>query len=287
MYGAGALVWEAEERNRLENEQMAFGRWLWRVQQSVRNAAVHGESGWSTFAEREAKAKMGLLCRIFKYEGLMTDVGRGVLLELGMKSNWWRVINKIACDHDFEGIYYMLRYRRISPRGARLARISIKMIQQIQTPVLQMEIGRRAHERWKRSLDGTERTVRYSEKKETMKMERYADGGDGARVRLMARGDSLMVRACPNLSWMYEDEEKRRCVCGMEENERHVLLHCQLYDLCRMDWLRVWANEMGKEDPMDGVLGFVRMPEHIERLTLKTIGKIWRERSRVEEGRAQ
>ncbi|ELT98591.1 hypothetical protein CAPTEDRAFT_218298 [Capitella teleta] len=86
-------------------------------------------------------------------------------------------------------------------------------------------------------------------------MERYADGRGGARVRMLVRGDSLLVRANANVAWRY-DEDDRKCVCGEEEMEKHVLFECPLYERHRIEWNRVWRMEKGQEDPMNGVLGF-------------------------------
>ncbi|ELU11721.1 hypothetical protein CAPTEDRAFT_198590 [Capitella teleta] len=63
---------------------------------------------------------------------------------------------------------------------------------------------------WK--LKGTKKTRRYTEERKDLRMERYADGGDGARVRMVVRGDSLLVRASANVAWIY-DEDDRNCVC--------------------------------------------------------------------------
>ena len=43
--------------------QNGFGRWLWEVG-NVRNELVRGESGWSSFAEREVKCIVDWLLRI-------------------------------------------------------------------------------------------------------------------------------------------------------------------------------------------------------------------------------
>ena len=43
--------------------QNGFGRWLWEVER-VRNELVRGESGWSSFAEREVNCIVDWLLRI-------------------------------------------------------------------------------------------------------------------------------------------------------------------------------------------------------------------------------
>ena len=135
-------------------------------------------------------------------------------------------------------------------------------------------------------MQGNERLERYcAEKSEDRRMEKYADGSDGARVRMMCRGDSLTTRANRIVRWRYNSEEERRCVCGGEESERHILLECPLYDKWRREWLTAWGKEKGGQDPMEGVLGFVGVSQELERVVLKCIGAIWRERERREEGR--
>ena len=52
MYGCGALVWHLHECDDLEIRQNGMGRWLWDVG-NVRNELIRGETGWSTFEERE------------------------------------------------------------------------------------------------------------------------------------------------------------------------------------------------------------------------------------------
>ena len=75
MYGCGALAWYQRECDDLEVIQNGFGRWLWEVG-NVRNELVRGESGWSSFAEREVKCIVDWLLRIVYEESLVSDIGR-------------------------------------------------------------------------------------------------------------------------------------------------------------------------------------------------------------------
>ena len=50
---------------------------------------IRGETGWSTFEEREAKAMASWLLRIVFSENQITDLGRACLFEIGCKSGWW------------------------------------------------------------------------------------------------------------------------------------------------------------------------------------------------------
>ena len=55
------------------SEQNVFGRWLWEVRK-VWNELVRGESGWSSFAEREVKRIVDWLLRIVYEESLVSDI---------------------------------------------------------------------------------------------------------------------------------------------------------------------------------------------------------------------
>ncbi|ELU04527.1 hypothetical protein CAPTEDRAFT_189792 [Capitella teleta] len=99
-----------------------------------------------------------------------------------------------------------------------------------------VELERRVQEvgrmRWEEQLQRNERTRRYAQEKGEMKLEQYADGQDRAGVRLMMRGDCLPVRMNECVRWKYGEDE-RRCTCGEEETERHVLFECVLYERLR------------------------------------------------------
>ena len=52
MYICGTLAWYQNECDDLEVRQNGMGRWLWDLG-NVRNELISGETGWSTFEERE------------------------------------------------------------------------------------------------------------------------------------------------------------------------------------------------------------------------------------------
>ncbi|ELT93750.1 hypothetical protein CAPTEDRAFT_212249 [Capitella teleta] len=62
--------------------------------------------------------------------------------------------------------------------------------------------------RWEEQLQRNERTRRYAQEKGEMKLEPYADGQDGAGVRLMMRGDCLPVRLNECVQWKYGEDER-------------------------------------------------------------------------------
>ena len=55
--------------------QNGFVRWLWEGG-NVRNELVRGESGWSSFAEREMKCIVDWLLRVVYEESLVSDIER-------------------------------------------------------------------------------------------------------------------------------------------------------------------------------------------------------------------
>ena len=65
-----------------------MGRWLWDVG-NVRNELIRGETGWSTFEEREAKSMVKWMLKVVFEENLVSEIGRACLIELGCKSRWW------------------------------------------------------------------------------------------------------------------------------------------------------------------------------------------------------
>ena len=72
MYGAGALAWYQAECDDLEVLQNEMGKWIWGVGINVRNELVRGETGFSMFQEREAKAMCDDL------EVLQNEMGRWI-----------------------------------------------------------------------------------------------------------------------------------------------------------------------------------------------------------------
>ena len=96
MYGCGALSWYQRECDNLVVIHNGFGRWLWEVGK-VRNELERGESGWSSYAEREVKCIVDWMLRIVYEESLVSDIGRACLMELGYKSRWWARCNHV-CD---------------------------------------------------------------------------------------------------------------------------------------------------------------------------------------------
>ena len=52
---------------------------------NVRNELIRGETGWSTFEEREAKTMVKWMVRVVFEENLVSEIGRACLIEIGCK----------------------------------------------------------------------------------------------------------------------------------------------------------------------------------------------------------
>ena len=56
---------------------------------NVINELIRGETGWSTFEERKAKAMVKWMLRVVFEENMVSKIGRACLIEIGRKSRWW------------------------------------------------------------------------------------------------------------------------------------------------------------------------------------------------------
>ena len=72
-----------------------MARWLWDVG-NVRNELIRGETGWSPYKEREAKAMAKWMLRVVFEENLMSEIGRACLGKMGCKSRWWALCMHIC-----------------------------------------------------------------------------------------------------------------------------------------------------------------------------------------------
>ena len=283
MYGVAAVGWTAVERNKAEALQKKFGRSMWRVETSVRSSVVHGETAWSSFWEREAKLRADFVSRTLEREDIVSRVGRACGEELGVKSKWWRGVVSLGRKLGLEVMMRMVWRRKFTQEGLRAVGHSRREIEDMRKSELTRRIQKVAREEWKEKLQGNGRLERYAEEKgEDRRKERYVNGSDGAKVRMMCRGDSLTVRGNQILRWKYDTEEERRCVCGEEETEKHVLLECRFGENVREEWLGAWRREKGDLDAMEGVLGYAESSQELEGLTMRCIGAIWREREKRE-----
>jgi hypothetical protein len=183
------------------------------VDRSVWNAVVQGKSGWSTFDEREVKAKMAFVRKILWGGSMVAEVGRAALLEIGLQSGWWKEVERMALRFHWDELAHLIWRRRVSETGREVCGVGEDWIRDMtkeKMNELVMEVGK---EEWKRLLQSTELTRKYVVEKEAAKWESYAEGSVGARVRMLPRGNCLPLRTNSCVVWRYGEEE-RDCVCG-------------------------------------------------------------------------
>ena len=94
--GAGALSWYEKEYEELDILQREIGRWIWGCKMYVKNKLVRGETGWSSFKEKAAKAKIKWFVRLLVGENIVSEIGRACLLEVGLKFRWWKRVNHLC-----------------------------------------------------------------------------------------------------------------------------------------------------------------------------------------------
>ncbi|ELT92425.1 hypothetical protein CAPTEDRAFT_187054 [Capitella teleta] len=219
---------------------------------------------------------LGSVCGESVERKMVARVERACLMEIGVRSKWWKKIGKMTEELGVNVLSNLVRLRRMSAIG--VAEMGIcederKRMRKVELERRIQEVGRM---RWEEQLQRNEWTRRYAQEKGEMKLEPYADGQDGAGVRLMMRGDCLPY-----------GEDERRCTYGEEETERHVLFESVLYERLREEWVRRWKEERGDEDLVEGVLGFAVTSVDLERLVFRSVGKIWKVRKRREKDRGQ
>ena len=102
MYGAGALSWYEKECDELEILQREMGRRIWGCKMYVKNELVRGETRWSSFKEREAKAKIKWFVRLLFGENVVSEIGKACLLGVGLKSRWWKRVKDLCRNDGYE-----------------------------------------------------------------------------------------------------------------------------------------------------------------------------------------
>ena len=243
---------------------------MWKFGGSVRNICIRGETGWSTFEEREMRAKLVFVDRIVKGKGRVAEVGRGVLMETGLRTRWWKEVRKMAEKLEMTQLLNMLFLRRLSSRGLR--ELGMGGVETDKGAVKRRveEYGRN---RWEEGAGDNERLRDYCRWKRELVKEEYADGSDGARVRAMMRGDSLPVKTNRTVQWRGQETG---CSCGEEETEEHVLMVCSEFNEQRgklRDW---WRETMPGINLMTGITGLMKIHKRMVNDLLKRVGSIWR-----------
>ena len=90
-----------------------MGRWLW----DVRNELIRGETGWSTFEEREAKAMVNWMLKVVFEENQMSEIEGACLIELGCKSRRWSRCSHICSKFGLFELVNLIWLREVSLNG--------------------------------------------------------------------------------------------------------------------------------------------------------------------------
>ncbi|ELT97743.1 hypothetical protein CAPTEDRAFT_210135 [Capitella teleta] len=152
--------------------------------ESIWNAVVQGKSGWSTFDEREVKAKMASVRKILWGGSMVAEVERGALLEIGLQSGLWKEVERMALRFQGDELAHLIWRRRVSETGREMCGVGVDWIRDMTKEKMNervMEVGK---EEWKRLLQSTELTRKYAVEKEAVKLESCADGSVGARAHI-------------------------------------------------------------------------------------------------------
>ena len=285
MYGCGALAWYQTECDDLEVKQNDMGRWLWTDCRHVRNELIRGETGWSTFEEREAKAMSDWAVRLVFEENKMSEIGRACLIEIGARSRWWCRMRHTCNKFGLNELMNLICLGDMSIDGM----LSINLNKEMKgwKRELHDKIQSVGRDRWIHGF--RDRDQEYVRNKAVPMNEQYANGSIGASVRLMIRGGSLPVRGDDKMKWKYEtDPYGDKCKCGKVETEMHVLLECKLYERERSTWLEVVEQlaEGANGSKLERMKGYGKVNERVDASTLLFLGKLWNNRRVNESMRA-
>ena len=217
MYGCGALTLYPKKCDDLEIRQNGMGRWLWNVE-NVINELIRGETGWSTFEDREAKVMVEWILRLLFEDNLMSEIGRACYIETGCKSRWWGRCRHICTKFGIMELVNLILLRDVSVN--RMESLGLKTDRNVWKKYICEIIQGVGRQSWKYGFNDTEREKAYVEMKSCGRNESFANGSVGARVRLMVRGGCLPVRGSEMMAWKYDDD---CCGCGKVETEEHVL----------------------------------------------------------------
>ena len=277
MYGAGALAWYQAECDDLEVLQNEMGRWIWGVRTNVRNELVRGETGFSTFQEREAKAMSGQLMRIVFDNSVISEIGRACLIEIGGRSRWWARMRHICTREKLSDLVNLICLGDVSAIG--MNNLSLEGSKKVWQKYVTNKIMKNGCEKWKNCLK-KEAERQYLEYKRQPAVEEYARYGTGGKMRLWIRGECMPVRSNEKLEWKYDCKR----VCGEIETERHVLQDCKNYEEERKVWQEKWVLRMGNADQMSGLKGYLKCGKELDTCSLVYMGRIWciREKNEAE-----
>ena len=90
---------------------MAFGCW------KFINKLIRGETGWSTFEDRRAKAMVKWMLKVVFKEKLVSEIGRACLIKIGCKSRWWSRCRHICSKFGLIELVNLIWLRDMSLNG--------------------------------------------------------------------------------------------------------------------------------------------------------------------------
>ena len=131
---------------------------LWEVG-NVRNELVRGETGWSSFAEREVKCIVDWLLRIVYEESLVSDIGRACLMEVGYKSRWWARCNHVCDKFGLWELVNLLWLKNINKEGR--AMLGMKYDRNVWKMTLVARIQEDGRRQWRNGFGINEREQQY------------------------------------------------------------------------------------------------------------------------------
>ncbi len=277
MFSAGALVWYQKECDDLEVMQNDLGRWVWNVGTNVRTELLRGETGWSSFEEREAKAMVACLLRIIFEDNLISEIGRACLIEIGGKSRWWSRLRHICNKYDMSDLVNLICLGDISKNG--LGNLNLSLNLKVWRKGVDTSIKESACKVWKDGLRQDVTHLEYVDFKRVPGLESYAKSGAGARMRLWVRGGCMPVRNNERMHWKYDSNQ---CVCGEVETEHHILFECNRYEADRREWQHRWIQHMGDACMLKGLKGYLKSNDDLDNHTLRYMSKVWNTREKNE-----
>ena len=162
---------------------------------------MRGESGRSSFAEREAKG-------IVYEESLVSDIGRTCLMKIGYKSRWWERCNHVCEKFGLWELVNLLWLRHISKDGMTM--LGMKYDRNVWKKTFDERINEYGRKWWRNGFGMNRREQQYLQVNSQPKNEKYANGRMGARGRLMVRGGCLPVRGSKGMELKNDDD---LCMC--------------------------------------------------------------------------
>ena len=112
---------------------------------NVRNELIRGETGWSTFEEREAKVMVEWMLRVVVLKTLMSEIERVCFIETGCKSRWWTRCRLICTKFGIMELVNLIILRDVSVNG--MVSIGMKIDRKVWKKYISerlQEVGREA-----------------------------------------------------------------------------------------------------------------------------------------------